>query len=231
MFTIKVNGRGRPRGITLEGKATRDRLYGVAISMIGERGYEASKLRDIAEQANVSPALIYKYFNSKQSIVLALYDELSQQYVTAVSTMPMGKWRSRFIYALRCSIAVLAPHRQTLSALTSILVSSGENGLFCQNTAFSRARVMQAFERAVVDASDAPGSIAAALGRLLYLLHLAVIFWWLLDRSRRQSATRGLIALVEKTLPPVSLLLRLPWAKNFVVSLDALVHEGLFPTS
>ena len=38
------------------------------------------------------------------------------------------------------------------------------------------------------------GDLAAALGRLLYLVHLAVLLWWLLDKSPRQRATTGLAA-------------------------------------
>jgi len=45
--------------------------------LIGERGYDAATLRDVAARAGVSPALLYRYFPNKRSVVLALYDELS----------------------------------------------------------------------------------------------------------------------------------------------------------
>jgi len=57
-------------------------------------------------------------------------------------------------------------------------------------------------EAAVRDATDAPGADdAAALGRLLYVIHLAVTLWWLLDKSARQTATQELIAMLEAMLP------------------------------
>lgn len=142
--------------------------------------------------------------------------------------MPTGKWRERFLFALRTSMDVLAPHRVTLTALTSILVSTGENGLFAERTKFSRERVMQVFVGAVTGAGDAPGKLAVPLGRLLYLQHLGVILWWLLDRSAKQRATAGLIALLERTLAAFALTLRLPWMKSLVEGMDELLREGLF---
>ena len=111
--------------------------------------------------------------------------------------MPRGKWRDRFAFALQTSLRVLGPHRQTLRALAPAMVGEGEEGLFARATAFSRTRVQGAFRAAVVGASDAPAPrLAEALARLLYLLHLAVILWWLLDRSAGQRATAGLVALL-----------------------------------
>jgi hypothetical protein len=87
---------------------------------------------------------------------------------------------------------------------------------------------MQVFVDAVADAGDAPGKLAAPLGRLLYLMHLGVILWWLLDRSAKQRATAGLIALLERTLAPFALTLRLPWMKSLVEGMDQLLRDGLF---
>ena len=82
MFTknSKPRPRGRPPGRTAEGDATRRRLYETAIGLIGERGFEATTLRDVASRAGVSAGLLYRYFPSKRSIVLALYDDLSDSF-------------------------------------------------------------------------------------------------------------------------------------------------------
>ena len=78
MFTQKRKGkRGRPPGQTSQGVAARRLLYETAIRLIGERGFGETTLRDVAQAANVSVGLLYRYFPSKQAVVLALYDELS----------------------------------------------------------------------------------------------------------------------------------------------------------
>jgi AcrR family transcriptional regulator len=230
MFTENSNlrKRGRPQGRTAAGEAARLRLYKTAIRLIGEKGYEAATLREVATRAGVSPGLLYRYFPSKRSVVLALYDELSDEFAKQATEMPRGKWRDRFIYTLELSLSVLGPHRTTLRALAPIVVGDAEEGVFAQGTAFSRFRVQTAFQNAVVDATDAPKRpVAEAIGRLLYLLHLGVIMWWLLDRSPTQRATSALVALFRQILPSASLALNLRTVRGFVQSADSLFAEAL----
>ena len=220
--------RGRPQGRTAEGDAARRRLYETAIALIGERGYEAATLREVAARAGVSPGLLYRYFPSKRSVVLALYDELSDQFDLQVEAMPRGRWRDRFIYALDLSLRVLGPYRVTLRALAPVMVGDAEEGVFAQSTAFSRLRVQRSFQNAVAEATDAPkGTLADAVGRLLYLLHLAVILWWLLDRSPGQRATTALVGLFKQIMPSAALALRLRPVRGFVQSADALFADAL----
>lgn len=143
--------------------------------------------------------------------------------------MKPGKWRERFLFSLETSLRALRPHRTTLRALIPVLIGDPDDGVFAAGTAFSRVRVQQVFEDAVAGAADAPTApIAGALGRLLYLVHLAVLLWWLLDKTPRQRATDALVALTEQLLPSAALTLRLPPIRRFVIAFDALIREGLF---
>jgi AcrR family transcriptional regulator len=224
----KPRKRGRPTGRTAEGEAARRRLYETAIALIGERGYEAATLRGVATRAGVSAGLLYRYFPNKRSVVLALYDELSDTFAHEATALPRGRWRDRFIYALGLSLSVLGPHRVTLRALAPMMVGDAEEGVFARSTALSRHRVQAVFESAVVGSTDAPTrTLAEAIGRLLYLLHLAVILWWLLDKSPGQRATHALVALFRQVLPSAALTLRLPPVRRFVQSADALFREAL----
>jgi len=143
--------------------------------------------------------------------------------------MPQGRWRDRFVFALNTSLHVLKPHRVALRALTPVLVGDPEEGIFSASTAFSRLRVQRVFEEAVTEAADAPKRpLAEALGRLLYLVHLAVLLWWLLDKSLNQRATAALVSLTHKLLPSAALTLRVPPVRGFVISVDELIREALF---
>jgi AcrR family transcriptional regulator len=226
---VKPRRRGRPPGQTAQGAAARERLYATAMQLIAGRGYEATTLRDVAKEAGVSVGLLYRYFPSKQAVVIALYDQLSSDYASQAAAMPPGRWRDRFIFALKTSLAVLGPHQVALRALTPVLVGDPEEGIFSASTAFSRLRVQQVFEQAVAGANDAPPQpIAAALGRLLYLVHLTVLLWWLLDKSAHQRATVTLVSLTQQLLPSVALTLRLPPVRRFLIAVDALVRDALF---
>ena len=231
MFTKNVNSRkrGRPRGQSAQGAATRDRLYATAMGLITQRGYEATTLREIAKEANVSVGLLYRYFPSKQAIILAFYDELSADFARDAAAMPRGRWRERFVFALTASLQVLVAHRVALQALAPVLVGDPDEGVFSERTAFSRQRVQPVFEDAIIGATDAPRQpLAAALGRLLYLVHLAVLLWWLFDKSSHQRATWALVSLTEQLLPSATLALRVPPVRRFVIAVDELMGEALF---
>jgi len=77
--------------------------------------------------------------------------------------------------------------------------------------------------------TDAPKPpLAAVLGRLLYLVHLAVLLWWLLDKSPKPRTTASLVALTRQLLPSAALTLRLPPIRRFLMAMDDLIREGLF---
>jgi AcrR family transcriptional regulator len=230
MFTKNNSprSRGRPRGRTPEGESTRQQIYEAAVALIGEVGYEAATLREVASRVGVSPALLYRYFPNKRAVVLALYDDLSEELARRAADLPPGRWGDRVVHALALSLEVLGPFRRPLRALTPIMVGDTSEGVFATSTAFSRLRVQEVFERAVAGAVDGPpGGIAPALGRLAYLAHLAVILWWLIDRSPGQRATHSLIGLLKEVQRPIALALRLPSMRKLVLSAEALVAEAL----
>jgi AcrR family transcriptional regulator len=227
--TVKPRKRGRPPGQSAQGAAARDRLYKTAIRMLSERGYEATTLREIAKRAHVSVGLLYRYFPSKRAVIIALYDELSADYARQAAAMPGGKWRDRFVFALKTSLDVLEPHRVALQGLVPVMVGNPDEGVFAREAAFSRLRVQRVFEEAVVGSADAPTRpLAEAIGRLLYLVHLAVLLWWLLDKSSKQRATTALVSLFQQVLPSAAMTLRLPPVRRFVISSDELLREALF---
>src|SRR5919198_3150183 len=222
--------RGRPRGRTEQGGATRQQLYASATKLIASRGYEATTLREIAKKARVSVGLLYKYFPSKRAVVLELYDQLSAEYAAQALEMPPGTWCTRFLFALKTSLGVLGTQRATLGALLPVLVGDDSDGVLGPATEFSRERVQSVFREAVSRATDAitPEEDAVALGRILYVAHLTVILWWLIDRSPNQRATSGLIAALERAMPALSVALKFKPARVWLRMADALCREGLF---
>jgi AcrR family transcriptional regulator len=226
---VKPRKRGRPPGETEQGAATRQRVYDVAIALMASHGYAATTLRDVATKAGVSTGLLYRYFPNKRAVIVALYEELSEDFARQAEQMPSGRWRDRFGFAVRASLEALGPHRVALRALIPVLVGDPDEGVFGESVAFSRLRVQAVFENAVIGATDAPSrAVAQALGRLLYLAHLAVLLWWLLDKSPGQRATGALLSITQQILPSLTLSLRLPAVRRFIISADGLVGEALF---
>lgn len=220
-------GPGRPRGRTAQSRETEERLYRTATELFARDGYEATTLRGIAREAGVSPGLLYRYFPSKRAVVMRLYDELSSDFAARAAELPEGRWRDRFGAAMRLVMERLAPHKRTLRGVLGLLVASPEDGVFASDTSFSRERVQGVFEQVAADAKDAPGGAAPALGRVLYLAHLGLLLWWLLDRSPDRRATRGLLALLPQLLAPAAIALRLRRTRRVLRDFDRLLNSAL----
>ncbi len=223
--------RGRPRGLTAVGEATRQALFDAAIELMNERGFDATTLREVGARAGVTHAVLYRHFPSKSSVVMALYERLSLEFASATE-LGEGPWRSRVLAATRGSLRALKPHRRALRSALGVLVSAGDTGLFGASTRASRLRVRQVFIDAVEGSKDAPkGARAALLGRTLDLVHLAIVLFWLLDGSRGQRATQATLEALERALPLGRLALRLPGAWGLIGRIDRAVSEGLLGES
>jgi AcrR family transcriptional regulator len=59
--------------------STREKIPVVALKLFAERGYEATSMREIAEQLGMTKAALYYHFDSKEDIVRALLSDLLVQ--------------------------------------------------------------------------------------------------------------------------------------------------------
>src|SRR3954468_9616681 len=77
---------GRPPGASSE--ATSARILAAARVCFGRSGYDTTTNKQIADEAGVSAAAIYLYFDSKTALYLAAvrdaYDELVRRYRAAI---------------------------------------------------------------------------------------------------------------------------------------------------
>jgi AcrR family transcriptional regulator len=55
--------------------ATRKRIVGAALALFAEHGYEGASVRMIADGAGMSVGLLYNYFDGKQALLQAIFEE------------------------------------------------------------------------------------------------------------------------------------------------------------
>jgi AcrR family transcriptional regulator len=194
---------------TSKGQRTQQVLRQSALALFAKNGFERTTLRQIATKAGVSLGLLYRYYPSKEALVIELYDELSQEFSARATPLPEGPWVLRFLHTLRLSIEVLSPHRDALRAMVPALLVAPSHPLFIPGGQPSHARVESRFVDVVCGASDAPVD-AERQGRRLYLVHLLLVLGWLLDRSDRQSATLLALDLAGRWAPLGAALLSSP---------------------
>jgi AcrR family transcriptional regulator len=54
---------------------TRERIQAVAVELFAEHGYDKTSLREIAERLEVTKAALYYHFNTKEDIVVSLFED------------------------------------------------------------------------------------------------------------------------------------------------------------
>jgi AcrR family transcriptional regulator len=105
---------GRPKGASRQG--TIARILSAARTCFSRTGYAATTNKQIAEEAGVTAASIYLYFDSKTALyiatVRAAYDELLPHYHDAVSAPSLPE-------AFRRVLAASAPLHQTDPSLAA----------------------------------------------------------------------------------------------------------------
>ncbi len=110
---------------TRKGELTRQRILESALLLFGSRGYEETTMREIAAEVGSSPGLTYRYFRSKEELVLGLYQNLCAELEEYAHELAPGSLSERFYAMVARQLELMAPHRAALSALLgspSILV-------------------------------------------------------------------------------------------------------------
>jgi AcrR family transcriptional regulator len=62
------------------------RIVQAATSLFIRKGFHPTTIREIADAANMSMGLLYKYISSKDDVLFLVYKELNDQYVMALSS-------------------------------------------------------------------------------------------------------------------------------------------------
>lgn len=65
----------------------REVILDTALELIAVKGFENLSLREVAKEADYSPAALYKYFDSKQGIVEAIHVRENQKLIERLNTV------------------------------------------------------------------------------------------------------------------------------------------------
>jgi AcrR family transcriptional regulator len=210
---------------TAKGEHTRQHILDTAISLFNERGYEETTMRDIAEAAECSLGLAYRYFARKEDMVLALYGELAAQSEAQAEMLPPGTIAERFYHTMIHKLEQVTPYRETLGALFGAAMNpKSDIAVLGDNTATIRKRMTNVFQIASAGATDAPKEPQASqMARLLFSVHLLILLFWLYDRTPGQRATDDLVKFVRDTMMLARPFLVLPPAARSLERLAAIV--------
>lgn len=188
---------------------TRERILEAALELFREHGFEATTMREIAARAGVATGAAYYYFDSKDAIVLAFYDQAQKDMAIRLEeVLAAGKdLNARLRGVIHVKLDYFEPSRRFLGALSVHTDPNHPLSPFSAQTREIRENDMRFFERAV-DGSRVrvPDDLRAYLPRLLWMYQMGIILFWINDRSAGQKKTQ---ALLDKSLDVVARLIKL----------------------
>lgn len=186
--------------VTPKSEATRARILAAALQVFRERGFSESTMREIATAAGVAVGAAYYYYDSKDALVMAFYEESQTRMIPTLERALVEKrtLEDRLRGLIQSKFEHFAPNRALMRALSAHIDPSHPLSPFSKHTAAIRERDTDFFARAIADSGlQLPPSIHPYLPRLLWLYQMGLMLYWVYDRSPAQANTH---LLFDKTL-------------------------------
>src|SRR3954454_18850043 len=106
----------------------RERIVRAAITLLERGEYDAIQMRDVAQQAGVALATIYRYFTSKEHLYAAALVEWSAEFPTHAGTRPRGETPEERLRALmRRAVRAFERYPQMMRAEITLETSHDPN--------------------------------------------------------------------------------------------------------
>jgi len=194
---------------TPKSEATRRRILDAALDVFRKRGFEAATMREIASAAGVALGAAYYYFDSKDGLVMAFYEQAQQEIAPELDRIVAGSHtlEQRLRGIIGQKLKYFAPNRTLVAALSAHIDPEHPLSPFSAATAPIRERDISFFARAIDNSKlRIPASILPYLPRLLWLYQMGLMLFWVYDRSPKQARTQ---LLFDKTLAMLLALFKL----------------------
>ncbi|MFZ6673258.1 TetR family transcriptional regulator [Undibacterium sp. Xuan67W] len=184
---------------------TRRLVIRTAVDLMTEHGYEATTMKQIARAAGIGDATIYKYFPTKEKLLLAYY-ELCIDIVLEVTLETPGlaqfSLQERLQRLVDALLELLLADREFVEITRTVV---GKSPLLMMRDQMPGQQALKTQIVAFIDAAEQSGEIAACdfknlLGGLFADYLFAVIAYWLKDESEEFSDTTQLVDLTLAVL-------------------------------
>jgi AcrR family transcriptional regulator len=179
------------------GESSRAAIFGAALDLFQERGYEATTMRGIADRAGVSLGSSYHYFPSKEHLVLEFYRHTHQLHRLAIDPLLSREkdLAARLRGVIRAVVVTCEPfHSVAGSIFSSVANPTSPVNPFGPTSRSLRDEVIAMYGE-VISGSDArvPADLAAELPLLLWLYQMGILYFWIFDRSPGRLRTLEVI--------------------------------------
>jgi len=199
---------------TVRGEQSRATILAHALRLFRTKGFDDTKMREIAAEAGAALGAAYYYFPGKEAIVQAYYESVQSEHerrVRSALAEPMTKLRDRLGIVFHTKLDILQDDRKLLG---TIFRYTGEPdhplSVLGPATRGSRAQSIGIFALALGN-ENLPKDIREFLPTALWALHMGILIFFIYDNSAEQQRTRkltngaldlvvGLLSIVKSSL-------------------------------
>lgn len=175
-------------------EATRARIVRCAVDLIVRHGFDAVTMKDIAKAAAIGDATVYKYFATKERLVLGYFDQVADDAVRAAldsedfASYDLQSKLQRLTDAL---LEILAPDRVFVGVASSLLTKSPLLLLGEQLQAKSTLKdaVAAMLDAAVEEGELLPSDFIRPMAGLYADFCYGVIAFWMRDATPHAAET------------------------------------------
>jgi AcrR family transcriptional regulator len=159
-----------------------------AATLMGEKGFKAATMRQIARSAGLGEATIYNYFPTKEAILYAFYEDHMLACIDQLKAVPQFETFSlqeQLQTLINTSLELYLPHREFVGQTFRLALLGASRD-------WSHVKpIRKAFLSAIQDilaAAEEVGEIPAQvfqdlLGQFFMDAYIGVVLYWLRDRS------------------------------------------------
>jgi len=211
----------------LKGEHTRARVQEIALKTFKENGFENTSLRQLAERCNISLGAFYYYFNSKEEIILELYNASALQFQseTAKIFAEDNDFQSclQKIFTLR--IETLSQHRELFKVLAKhALDLNSPISPYSTHTKAIREISIGEFRKLIAHTRPKlTKELEESLPTLLWAMMMGLILFWLLDSSKDQNKTKKIISFAVNTVARLLSALNIPLIGQHLIPINEIM--------
>jgi AcrR family transcriptional regulator len=163
-------------------------IIAAAGRLFGERGYEATRLDEIAAAAGVTKPIIYRHFDSKRDLYLALLDRHRDDLASFVALIPAeGSTEQR----LRIVLEVWLGYVEARSYAWKMLfrdTGGGPEIVVRRREVHARARAVLVEVMRSLAATPVPRRELEPLAELMSMGMAALVLWWIEEATVSRAA-------------------------------------------
>ena len=174
---------------------TRELLQNALITLIDERGYDAIKIQDIVERANIGRTTFYKHYNSKDDLFMSCHEAIVSSFqFERLHTHLLSREELLESDALPGLIVAFQHLDETRARLSSIF--QGKDGpLILKQIRDRSAKEIEANLRAIMQKADDSIPLDILAGYLAGA-QLALVLWWL--EKRRAHTPKDMVQALHR---------------------------------